>query len=92
MKIDAEFLRLQLAEAMLRINNDNDGESPKTKEQIEMDIEVAKTISLLAGNMIDIAKMEVSMAQTIIKARKQEASAEGLMRPILKSKFFTEEG
>lgn len=83
-KTNVEALRLQLMAAMERINHDNDGAEPLTDDQMRLEIEKAKAVSMLAENVIDLAKVEVMHEAILLKQKQLESAGklESLDRPI----------
>jgi len=66
-KIDAEQLRLHLFAALERINHDNDGKNPLSNEEFELEIEKAKTVSMLADSIIGIEKVRLQQEALALK-------------------------
>lgn len=87
---NAESLRIALMAAIDRINHDNDGQDALSTEQMQLEIEKAKAISMLADNMIDLAKVEVTHNAILLKQKQLESKGDldSLDRPILTNVGF----
>lgn len=87
---NADSLRIALMAAIDRINHDNDGANALSTESMQLEIEKAKAISMLADNMIDLAKVEVTHNAILLKQKQLESKGDldSLDRPILTNVGF----
>lgn len=87
-KTNADALRLQLMQAMERINTDNDGPDALSDAQMSIEIEKCKTIGVLAKVMVDLAKVEVMPESLLLREREAGLERESFGKPLISGVGF----